>query len=143
MGEGENRRNAGCGLNLEASAGLWDIPNGAWDRMYPKKDFPGLQRTPSRWGIPSFHERSLLGIADQPEMRGWIAGMNCIADFSQLLQKFALDSNLHSLPPLCDLPLAMQFARFFCNSSKANLARPRGAVIISNFDCRMAGPPLL
>ncbi len=27
-------------------------------------------------------------IGDQPKMRRRIAGMNCIADFSQLLQKF-------------------------------------------------------
>jgi hypothetical protein len=44
----EHRGNVGCGLNLQASAGLRDVLNGARDMMCPEKDFPGLQQTPSR-----------------------------------------------------------------------------------------------
>jgi len=74
-------RNAGCCLNLEARAGLGEITNRAWDRMLSEKDFPGLQHSPSRRWLPFIHECSLLDIGDQSEMRGWIAGVHCIADF--------------------------------------------------------------
>ena len=110
--------------------------------MYPEKDFPGLQQTPSRWGVSSIHQRSLLGIGDQSEMRGGIAGVNCIAEFSQLLQEFGrlqiqiciLFHRFAAYRLRCNSP------DFFCSSSKVTAER---WAILSNFDCRMAGPPLL
>jgi hypothetical protein len=69
LDENEYRGNVGRGLNLQASAGLCDIPNGARDRMYSEKGFPGLQHAPSRRRLPSIHERSLFCIGDQPETR--------------------------------------------------------------------------
>ena len=75
-------------MNLQARASLGHIPDRAGNRMLSEKDFPGLQYTPSRWRLPSIHERSLLCIGNQPEMRGWIVGVNCDGDFYELLQKF-------------------------------------------------------
>jgi hypothetical protein len=80
--------NARRGSNLWASAGFGDVANCAGNRMLSEKDPPGFQQTPSRWRLPSVHECSLLFIGDQPEMRGRIARVNRIANFSQLLQKF-------------------------------------------------------
>jgi hypothetical protein len=55
--------------------------------MLSEKNFPGFQQTSSRWRPSSIHARSLLCIGNQPEMGGWIAGVNGSADFNYLLQK--------------------------------------------------------
>jgi hypothetical protein len=81
-------RNADRSLNFQTRASLGHIPNRARDRMLPEKDLPGLQHSPSRRWLASFHKCSLLWVRNQSEMRGWIAGVNRIADFSKLFQKF-------------------------------------------------------
>ena len=52
--------------------------------MLSEKNFPGLQHSLARL-LSSFHGCSSLDIGNQPEMRGWIAAVNCSTDFSQLL----------------------------------------------------------
>jgi hypothetical protein len=111
----EHRGNAGRSLNLQARASLGNIPNRAGDRMYSEKNFPGLQHSPTCRRLPSFHGCSLLYIGDQSEMRGRIAGVNCIADLSQLLQKLSrlYIQSCNLFQGFCQLPLAMQSVRFF------------------------------
>lgn len=82
-------RNADRSLNFQARASLGHIPNRARDWMRPEKDLPGLQHSPSRRWLASFHECSLLYVRNQSEMRCRIAGVNRVADFSKQLQKFS------------------------------------------------------
>jgi hypothetical protein len=60
----ESRGNPARGLNLQARAGLGDIPNRARDGMFSEKNLPGLQNSPSRRWLPSIHACSLPCIGD-------------------------------------------------------------------------------
>ena len=49
---------------------------------FPRRIFPDFNKRLRGGGCRLSNERSLLYIGYQPEMWGWIAGVNCIADFS-------------------------------------------------------------
>jgi hypothetical protein len=83
--------------------------------------------------------RSLFCIGNQPEMRGWIPGVNCLADFSHLFQKFFRSKfkAAISFGDFAKFRLRCNSTAFFRSSSKANSARSRAALILSNSDCRI------
>ena len=58
--------NTSRGLNLQARASLGYIPNYAGNGMLSEKYVPGLQQTPSRWQLSSFHERRPMRGIDYP-----------------------------------------------------------------------------